>query len=300
MNTHESPVDKFDKSVSMLCWGLNEEDLVEEFLEKAFTLMEKTVDDFEIVFVDDGSSDRMPELLNDYAKNEPRLKIVIHEKNMNVGLACRSAVMAASKEYLFWQTVDWSYDIKNLRLFLELLNYFDVVQGIRPVPIRLLSYVPLLRSIYRVNSRSDNIRKALVSLSNYYLLRILYRVPFQDFQNVTFYPTKLAQSCDLQGRTSFINPELLFKTYMKGATFLEVPIHFIPRSKGLAKGTKLPFLFHSAFDILNNWVQWGWKMKPNGEQEIFRVSAPFFLNEDVLKLVVPLFKEFRPIDVREE
>jgi hypothetical protein len=59
-----------------------------------------------------------------------------------------------AQRLLFSQTVDWSYDLSNLRIFLELLKHFDVVQGVRPVPLRLLSYIPVLRSIYRVRRRS--------------------------------------------------------------------------------------------------------------------------------------------------
>jgi len=71
---------KFERSVSLLAWGLNEEDLVEAFLDRAFALLEDNVIDYEIVFIDDGSTDRTPEILAEYAKKEPRLKIVRHDR----------------------------------------------------------------------------------------------------------------------------------------------------------------------------------------------------------------------------
>ena len=216
--------DKFDRSVSMLAWGYNEEELVEDFLDRAFALLEKTVTDYELVFVDDCSTDGTGRIVADYARREPRLRVITHETNLNVGFACRRAVAEARKDFLFWQTVDWSYDLTYLRVFLELLKHFDVVQGIRPAPERLLSHIPVIRSIYRIKSRSDNLQKAVVSLSNYYLLRLLYGVKFHDFQNVTFYPAALVQSLTLVGKSSFINPELLLKTHARGARFLEVPI----------------------------------------------------------------------------
>src|SRR5260370_2471720 len=204
---------KFERSVSLLAWGLNEEDLVEAFLDRGVALLGDSGGEYEGVLVDDGSSDRTPELLAAYAKKEPRLKIVRHKRNYNVGIACRTAIANASKEILFWQTVDWSYDLRKLRIFLELLNHFDVVQGIRPVPIRLLSYIPVLRSIYRVNKRSDTFRKAIISLGNYYLLRLLFGAKFHDFQNVTFYPTIFVHSLSVISRPSFLTPLLLLQTY---------------------------------------------------------------------------------------
>ena len=289
---------KFERSVSLLAWGLNEEDLLEAFLDRAFALLEETSTDYEVVFVDDGSTDRTPELLVAYAKKEPRLKIVRHDRNYNVGIACRTAIANASKEFLFWQTVDWSYDVGNLRIFLELLNHFDVVQGIRPVPIRLLSYIPVLRSIYRVNKRSDTFRKAIVSLGNYYLLRVLFGAKFHDFQNITFYPTKFVQSLSIVGRTSFVNPELLLKSYARGVRIIEVPIRFIPRSQGDAKGTRLAAILRSVTDTLRNWLAWGIGYRRElkrkaGDHRIWRVSEPFVLDRKVLELVIPLFEDFR-------
>ena len=290
--------EKFDRSVSMLAWGYNEEELVEDFLDRAFALLEDTIDDYELVFVNDASTDRTGQILADYAQKEPRLRVITHETNLNVGFACRTAIAGAQKEFLFWETVDWSYDLTYLRIYLELLRYFDVVQGIRPAPERLLSHIPVIRSIYRVKSRSDTLRKAVISLSNYYLLRLLYGVDFHDFQNVTFYPTALAQSLTLMGTSSFVNPELLIKAHAQGARFLEVPIRFIPRQKGEAKGTKLRTVVRSVRDVLGNWLQWGLRLRLERRRlrrpdQISRVSQPVYLDEEVLNIIVPLFKCYR-------
>lgn len=288
---------KFGKSVSLLTWAYNEEELTSEFLKKAVALLEANVEDWEIIFVNDGSTDSTGEILNNYAAQDPRIVVINNERNLNVGQSCKRAIQAANKEYLFWQTVDWSYDLKNIRIFLELLNHYDVVQGIRPTPIRLLSYIPLLRSVYRASKRSDNLKKAIVSLSNYYVLRILFGVTFQDFQNITFYPSKLIQSIDLKGDSSFLNPECLLKTYEKGARFIEVPIPFLPRTAGEAKGTKLTSIFRSIGDISGSWLKWGWKynwrIKKYKEKRIYRIAEPFHLEPEVVGLSVPLFKEYR-------
>jgi hypothetical protein len=187
---------KFTRGVSMLAWACNEEDLIEGFLRRAGALLDRTATDWEIVLVHDCSTDRTNEIATAFALND---------------MACRTAIAHASKAFLFWQTVDWSYDIDKLRIFLELLTHFDAAQRIRPVPIRLLSYIPVLRSIYRVRRRSDSLYKAIISLGNYHVLSILFGARFHDFQNVTFYRTRAVQGFSIVGRTSFVNPELLLK-----------------------------------------------------------------------------------------
>lgn len=287
---------KFDKSVSLLTWGYNEEDLVERFLDRAVALLDANIKDWEIVFVNDGSTDRTSQILDAYALREPRVRPVHNQRNLNVGKSCRRAIKAASKEYLFWQTVDWSYDIRNLRLFLELLKHYDVVQGIRPTPIRLLSHIPVLRSIYRVKTRSDNFKKAIVSLSNYYILRILFGIKFQDFQNVTLYPTRVLQNVALTGDSAFLNPECLLRVYETGARFIEVPIPFIPRTIGEAKGTRLTAILRAVRDVFTSWLKWGLEYRRNVSKlpanRIDRVSEPFGLDNEVAVLVLPMLKDF--------
>jgi glycosyltransferase involved in cell wall biosynthesis len=286
---------KFDRSVSLGAWAYNEELLVESFLTRAISLLDLTVHDWEIVFVDDGSTDRTPEILRDFAQSEPRLRVVRHPRNLNVGMAFRTALATASKEYFFSQTVDWSYDMSRLRVFLELLKHFDVVQGIRPVPIRLLSHIPVVRSIYRIQRRSDTLYKAVISLANYYILRILFGVRFHDFQNVTFYPTAMIHQIEMAGRTSFANPELLLKSYYRGAKFIEVPIRFIKRDLGAAKGTKIKAVTRSLADTARNWVSWGlrYRLKRHPPSVIYRVAEPFRLDQPVLRLILPLFEDFK-------
>ncbi len=289
------PSEKFTGSVSLLAWGLNEECLLEEFLDKAFSLLRKNVVDFEVVFVNDGSTDRTAKILEQYQGREPRLKVITNSRTLNVGLSCRKAIQGASKEYLFWQTVDWSYDLSDIRVYLELLKYYDVVQGIRPVPQRLLSHIPFLRSIYRVRKRSDNVRKAVVSLSNYYVQRLFFGVQFSDFQNVTFYPTKLIKSLGLRARTPFLNPEMLIKAYYRGSRFIEVPISFIPRTKGKAKGTRLLTILGTIQDIVRNWLRWGWRARFTSSSEtigqIDRVANANSLPIHIVRLVLPLIQK---------
>ena len=287
---------KFNKSVSLLTWGYNEEDSIVSFLDSAFSLLNQCVEDFEVIYVDDGSTDNSYSILVAYCLKEPRLKVIRHVTNKNVGFSCRSAISAATKDFLFWQTVDWAYDIRNLRIFLELLLFYDVVQGIRPIPIRLITYIPIIKSFFRLRTRSDNLKKAIVSLVNYYLIKILFGANFSDFQNVTFYPTRLIQSVLLKSTTSFVNPECMLKTYSLNKTFIEVPINFLPRIAGQAKGTRLNSIVRSVKDIIYFWLRWGIKYRLNKQKfksKIFRVSHPFNLSVEVITLVSPLLKYFR-------
>jgi len=254
---------KFDMSVSLLCWAYNEEDLLIEYLERAARLMDATVEDYEIILIEDGSTDRTYEIAAEFQKRNPMLKIFRNEMNLNVGISSQRAIQKASKEYLFWQTIDWSYDIANLRSFLEYLKTYDIVQGVRrkPVDVRIRFFKPFalmlkLFGIKHLTRRSDTVSKAIISVINYMLIRLLFRVPLSDFQNITFYPTKWIQSVKYEAKSSFANPEGLVKSYWNGKTIKEVPINFISRAKGEPKGTKPKAIINSVIDIFRLWFKW--------------------------------------------
>jgi len=257
---------RFERSVSLLGWAYNEEALIADYLCRAHAMLEQACEDFEIVLIDDGSTDRTNEIVRGLQKDLPRVRLLRNETNRNVGYSFRRAVTEARKEFLFWQTVDWSYDISFLRIHLELLKHYDVVAGVRRSPVevadRLAFTKPLLGvlkhlGVRHITRRSDTVRKALVSVCNYGLIRTLFNVPVGDYQNVVYYPTALIQSFTYEADSSFVNPEGLIKTYHSGASIVEVPISFLPRQAGRAKGARPRAIGASLKDILRLW----WKLQ---------------------------------------
>jgi glycosyltransferase involved in cell wall biosynthesis len=256
---------RFDKSVSLLCWAYNEEESIARFLMRAHALMTETVEDFEIVVVDDCSTDRTNSIVCSLQTTLPGIVLLRNPVNMNVGPSFQRAIASATKEYLFWQTIDWAYDISRLRLYLELLKSYDVVAGVRRAPVEAADRLPLARailslarivSIEHVTRRSDTIAKACVSIVNYLLVRALFGLPLSDYQNVGFYPSRLIQSITWESRSSFSNPEVLLKMHWRGCSIVEVPISFIPRTVGVARGTSRAAIRRSVGDIWRLWWRW--------------------------------------------
>jgi glycosyltransferase involved in cell wall biosynthesis len=233
-------------SFSMLGWAFNEEENIIPYIERAGAFLRSVADDYELVLIDDGSTDRTLAIAQAYEETHPWLRVVANGRNRGSGYNTKRAIGLARKQYLFWQTVDWSYDISRLGQNLGLLHDFDVLQGVR---LNTLSLAGLA-------ARSDNRRKALISLVNYLLVRCLFRLPLHDYQNVTVYPTKLIQSVALESESAFTNPECLLKTWWRGARIREVPVTFCKRQRGEAKGTRLKVIWASVTDILGWWWRW--------------------------------------------
>ena len=233
-------------SLSMLGWALNEEENIAAYIERAGAFLQALTDRFELVLIDDGSTDRTWSMMTDAQRTRPWLKAYRNDGNRGSGYNTKRAISLATEDYVFWQTVDWAYDIRAFAAALPQLKEVDVLQGVRVGTA----------SASGIGKRSDNAYKGVVSIVNYWLIRLLFRLPFGDFQNVTIYPRALIQSVTLETESSFTNAECLLKTWWRGATFREVEVPFLKRERGRGTGTKPRAIVNAIRDILTWWTRW--------------------------------------------
>ncbi len=236
----------FRPPLSMLGWALNEEENLAEYVQRAETFLSSVSDDYELVLIDDGSTDRTWALAGELQATRPWLTILKNDRNRGPGYCYRRGIAAASKQYFMAQTVDWAYNIDAFRPLMDKLREYDILQGVRPGEFSL--------SVLR--RRSDSFYKGVVSLTNYALIRVLFQLPFADFQNVTVCPTRLAQALTLESEGSFTNPEVMMKLYWGGASFLQVPVLFQKRGRGKGTGTRAGAIAKSIGEIVGSWCRW--------------------------------------------
>ena len=234
-------------SLTMLGWAFNEEENIGGYIDRAGAFLAAVTDRYELVLLDDGSTDRTWAIMVEAQRTRPWLKAYQNERNRGSGYNTKCALSLATMDYVFWQTVDWSYDVSGLAAALPQLAEVDVLQGVRTGTTSAAGIV---------RDRSDNPYKGLVSVVNYRLIRFLFRLPFADFQNVTVYPRALIQSVTLETESSFTNAECLLKTWWRGASFREVHVPFVKRQLGTGTGTKPRAIVNAIRDILTWWLRW--------------------------------------------
>ncbi len=225
-------------SLSLWAWALNEEELVEEFVYESIEHLKKVSTDYEIILVDDGSTDKTWSIMQQLDKKIPELTIIKHPKNMRPGHSMRSCLQKTTKEIVFWNTVDSFFDSSKLGEWLEALEDCDMVQGIRS---DLAANTP-----YR----------KLTHLVNYWMIRILYAINLREFQNVKFCYADFLRRVKLESGSTFTNPECAIKAYWSGLTIKEKSMEFLHRKAGKAKGANPIGILESFRDILYFWVKW--------------------------------------------
>ena len=75
---------------------------VEQYLKRCVnSIIEQTEKNIEIILVDDGSPDSCPQLCDEFAAQDNRIK-VIHQKNAGLGMARNSGLEIASGEFVMF------------------------------------------------------------------------------------------------------------------------------------------------------------------------------------------------------
>ncbi len=191
----------------------NEEENVTALYARLKQAMEQVADSFEMVFVDDGSTDRSYKLLEEIAAVDSRVLVIKLRRNFGQTSALAAGFDHASGEFILAMDGDLQHDPNDIPAFLEKLEEgYDVVSGWR-----------------RQRSDSFFMRRIPSGCANWLMAR-LSGVGIHDF-GTTFkaYRREVIQNIPLYGEMHRFIPAL---ASWYGASICEIPIRNVKRERG--------------------------------------------------------------------
>src|SRR6185503_15047555 len=148
--------------ISVFFPAYNDEATIGTLVREALNVLPTLTDDFEVIVVDDGSTDGTRAQLDALAESEREVRVIHHSRNEGYGAALRSGFASAQKDLIFYTDGDGQYDVFELLVLYPLLtSEVDVVNGFK---------------IKRADSRQ---RKVLGGLYNS-LARLFFLLPIRD------------------------------------------------------------------------------------------------------------------------
>jgi len=118
-------------SLSLVFPAFNEEDNLDRLVRDADQASKAIVQDYEIVVVDDGSTDSTPQLLEKLKSEFPNLVVYTHSPNKGYTAALRPGFTSAKKDLIFYTDADNQFDLNELSLLLDRIDNNDMVVGYR-------------------------------------------------------------------------------------------------------------------------------------------------------------------------
>ncbi len=203
-------------SVGVLCY--NEAGSLEQVVTELHEVMQKITNTFEIVIVDDCSTDGSGEIAKKLATMFPEVKNVFHPQNKGIGGALRSVYTHCIYENIAFIPGDGQFDVT------EYLPYAEVPEG---------SFV----SFYRKENTSYSLFRNILSLFNKELNKVFIGIDLRDVNWTKIYKKADIDQLDLQLTSSLIESEICAKLLFLGKKVIEVESKYLPRTYGQSKGS---------------------------------------------------------------
>ncbi|MHC5066051.1 MAG: glycosyltransferase family 2 protein, partial [Planctomycetota bacterium] len=122
---------KFAQSISVVLPAYNEELSLGKAAGDALDYLQGAFTEYEVIVVDDGSTDRSAKIVEELCKKNPNLRLLQHGKNLGYGRAIANGFAAARHDLVFFTDADNQFDIRELSSFVPLTEDNDAVFGFR-------------------------------------------------------------------------------------------------------------------------------------------------------------------------
>ncbi|HXE44244.1 MAG TPA: glycosyltransferase family 2 protein [Conexibacter sp.] len=203
-------------SIVLPCF--NEQDNVADAIRYATAAASAVAEDYEVIVVNDGSTDATAERAAAFAAADRRVRLVVHAVNRGYGDALRSGLDAARMPWVFLTDADLQFDLRELERFLPLVADADVLVG-----RRAQRRDPLLR---RANAGAWN-----------WLVRRLFALPIRDVDCAfKLIRAELLDGLELKAHGAMISTELVVRLLARGARLQERDVEHRPRVAGEQSG----------------------------------------------------------------
>jgi glycosyltransferase involved in cell wall biosynthesis len=225
-------------SISVFFPAYNDEGSIAQMVETALSLLPRHADDYEVIVVNDGSSDGTAAVLDDLARRHSRVRIVHHPRNRGYGGALRTGFLNATKDWVFYTDGDGQYDVNELERLIPLMaENIDIVNG------------------YKIK-RSDGKRRIVLGALYKFLARMLFRLPIRDVDcDFRLMRRDAIQSIDLASTSGVVCTEMIYKLHRQGCRFAETPVHHYPRLHGQSQFFTLKRVGKTAIDFFVLWLR---------------------------------------------
>lgn len=202
----------------------NEEEYIERAVAAATATCCELVDsgqvlDYEVIVVDDASTDRTPQIADALAAADPHVRVVHHPVNRKLGGSMRSGFDAATGDVVLYTDADLPFEMRELVRALRVLQTYEVD----------------IVSAYRLDRTGEGPRRAVYSFLYNGLVRAMFGTHVRDV-NFAFKLVRreVLEHVTLRSEGSFIDAELLVRAQKAGFQVLQIGVDYFPRTRGVS------------------------------------------------------------------
>jgi glycosyltransferase involved in cell wall biosynthesis len=202
----------------------NEELYVERTIAAARKICDEMVEagyigNYELIIVDDKSTDKTPELADALAAADEHVVVVHHPVNRKLGGAMKTGFATAKGDIVLYTDADLPFDFTEVPRALRLMREYEAD----------------LVSAYRFDRTGEGYTRAIYTFFYNLLIRSLFGVKARDI-NFAFKVCRRAvlDNIELRSEGSFIDAELIIRATRSGYELLQFGVDYFPRTRGVS------------------------------------------------------------------
>lgn len=215
------PLEPFKKlSVFFPMW--NEQDYVERAVSAArdqceLMIVDGAIEDYELIVVDDASTDATPAIADRLAAEDPHVRVVHHPVNRKLGGSMKTGFAAATGDVVLYSDADLPFDMAEVSKAVRLMAYYqaDVV------------------SAFRFDRTGEGAMRVVYTVVYNFLIKRMFGVRMRDI-NFAFKlcRTRIFEHVTLRSEGSFIDAELIIRAKKLGYDVVQFGVDYFPRTRG--------------------------------------------------------------------
>ena len=200
--------------LSALMPAYNEEEVLDSSIAEAVKALDHLCDTWELVIVDDGSTDSTPEILRAWCERDLHIRVVTQPENSGYSRALIDGFAACQYEAIFYTDADAQFDLRHIADLYPDLAEADMVAG------------------FRVDRQDELIRLLTSGVYNWLQSRMLgirvkdVNCAFKLFRRSFF------DQVELSSEGFLIDAELYARAQQSGLTWRQVGVPHRPRLSG--------------------------------------------------------------------
>lgn len=204
----------------------------------ALLTLKRVADDYEVIVVNDGSTDHTPQLLEELAQCYSEVRVIHHFKNAGYGGALRTGIAESRKDLIFYTDGDAQYDVRELEKLLPLItDEVDMVNG------------------YKM-SRSDPFYRWLLGTMYRLFTRLFFGINLKDIDcDFRLMRRSIFDKISLKSNSGTICVEMVKKIEAGGFRIREVPVHHFYRAYGKSQYFTFKRLLRTVVDLSKLWIE---------------------------------------------
>lgn len=198
---------------------------------ESISVLSGVTDNFKILIINDGSEDGTSKILDQLSKEDSRIKLHEHKKNLGFGPTIKEVYTLPESEWVFFVPGDGQIAPSEILKLIPYIPQYNFILGHR-------------------KKRNDPWHRKFNSWCYNWIVSLLARRRVHDVNSAALLKRALIKDIPFHSQSAFIHAEILLKALQNGASFIEIEIEHKLRKHGKGSGNKWKVISSTIEDLV--------------------------------------------------